>query len=49
VLLERIRADREKRKHGVPNKGRVVICEVAEPEKIDVMEIRTCGQVPCRV
>jgi len=46
VLLERIRADREKRKQGVLNKGRVVICEVAKPEKIDVMEIRTCGQVP---
>ena len=40
VLLERIRGEREKRKHGVLDKGREVICEVAKPKKIDVMETR---------
>ncbi len=36
VLLGRIRADREKRKHGVLDKGREVICEIPRPKKIDV-------------
>ena len=40
VLLERIRGEREKRKQGVLGKGRVVIGEVAKPEKIDVMEMK---------
>ncbi len=40
VLLERIRADREKRKHGAIDRGREVICEVPKPEKIDVRETK---------
>jgi len=40
VLLERIRGEREKRKHGVLNRGRVVNVVLAEPEKIDVKETR---------
>ncbi len=40
MLLERIRGEREKRKQGVLGKGRVVIGEVAKPEKIDVMEMK---------
>ena len=40
VLLERIRRDREKRKHRAINKGRVVIGVVGEPVKIDVRETR---------
>jgi Type I restriction modification DNA specificity domain len=36
VLLERIRRDREKRKHGALDKGREVICEIPKPKKIDV-------------
>jgi hypothetical protein len=40
VLLERIRGEREKRKHEAPDKGREVICEVAKPVKIDVEEMK---------
>ncbi len=40
VLLERIRADRENRKHGALNKGRIVICEIPRPKKIDVKETK---------
>jgi len=40
VLLERIRRDREKRKHGALDKGREVICEIPRPKKIDVKETR---------
>ncbi len=40
VLLERIRKEREKRKHGVLDKGRVVICEIPKPKKIDLSETK---------
>ena len=40
VLLERIRADRENRKHEALNKGREVICEIPRPKKIDVKETK---------
>ena len=40
VLLERIRADRENRKHEALNKGRMVICEIPRPKKIDVKETK---------
>ncbi len=32
VLLERICRERNERKHGVPNKGRMVICEIPKPK-----------------
>ena len=40
VILERIRGEREKRKHGALDKGREVICEIPKPKKIDVKETK---------